>query len=380
MAEERVGSRVAGQCVVATAADDQVGGTAADQSIVSTFPLKRHRAGEAAGVERVVADDTLTGNAGTDTLFGQAGSDVLDENRNASFEISKAVLNIRNNGNTTSEANYFDTIEWLHLTGAPNGKVVDAALSTILGAQRSGSTAVIHPTRPPTPAQLSVRTVYNSVIANGDNSPSVNDLTDFGDASTIKGTTTQTWVLANLGGEVLNLSGNPAVTITGDNASDFTITKQPDAIIPAKATTSLSIAFQPSEVGLRTATVHIASNNPGVPDYQFAIQGTGASDGMSLKPQRIDLGIGPSNPTNFTEINGTVYFVADDQIHGRQIWRTDGTAASTRMLVDLTLNGITSIGSLSNDQGELVFETYDATHGQQHWRSDGTAEGLDTER
>jgi hypothetical protein len=194
-------------------------------------------------------DDTLTGNAGTDTILGQDGADVLDENRNASFKITKASLDIRSEGSVTYEGNYFDTIEWLHLTGAPSGEVLDAALSTILATQSAstptGAAVAVYPAPPP---QLSVHTASNSVIANGDASPSASDFTDFGDATTNNGTTIRTWILANLDGEVLNMSGNPAVTIIGDNASDFTITKQPDATIPTKATTS--VVLTPAEISV----------------------------------------------------------------------------------------------------------------------------------
>ncbi len=43
-----------------------------------------------------------------------------------------------------------------------------------------------------------------------------------------------------------------------------------------------------------------------------------------------------SDPQNLTNINGTLYFTANDGVHGRELWKSDGTAAGTSMVIDLT--------------------------------------------
>ena len=40
-----------------------------------------------------------------------------------------------------------------------------------------------------------------------------------------------------------------------------------------------------------------------------------------------------SFPADFFEINGTVFFVAEQEDRGRELWKTDGTVAGTEMVV-----------------------------------------------
>jgi len=86
---------------------------------------------------------------------------------------------------------------------------------------------------------------------------------------------------------------------------------------------------------------------------------------------------GGSKPEQLTPMGGKVYFVADDGIHGRELWRTDGTNAGTQLVKDVDPDpedyqgiwDLTAIGNL------LFFSGYDDAHGQELWVSDGTTEG-----
>lgn len=42
-----------------------------------------------------------------------------------------------------------------------------------------------------------------------------------------------------------------------------------------------------------------------------------------------------SDPTDFTVINGTLYFTATSNLYGRELWKTDGTNAGTEMVKDI---------------------------------------------
>ncbi|WP_369385263.1 choice-of-anchor D domain-containing protein [Jejuia pallidilutea] len=116
-------------------------------------------------------------------------------------------------------------------------------------------------------------------IANGDASPSTIDDTDFGSILTVSGNNSNTFTIQNLGTITnLNLTGaSPYVNISGAHASDFTVTAIPSGAIAGSSSTTFEITFDPSALGLRTATVSISNNDSDENPYTFDIQGTGIS-------------------------------------------------------------------------------------------------------
>jgi len=53
----------------------------------------------------------------------------------------------------------------------------------------------------------------------------------------------------------------------------------------------------------------------------------------------INPGSGSSSPYNLTNINGTLYFTADDGTNGYELWKSDGTSAGTFQLKDINPGG-----------------------------------------
>jgi trimeric autotransporter adhesin len=109
-------------------------------------------------------------------------------------------------------------------------------------------------------------------IADGDVTPISGDFTQFDSTSVCNGTTTRNFYVANTGGNTLSVT---SATVTGANASDFTISVAPASTVAAGDSTMFTVVFDPSGAGVRSAVINIASNDCDEAAYDFAIQGIG---------------------------------------------------------------------------------------------------------
>src|SRR4051812_13608992 len=83
-----------------------------------------------------------------------------------------------------------------------------------------------------------------------------------------------------------------------------------------------------------------------------------------------------SQPQDLVTINQVVYFSAEDASNGRELWRSDGTAAGTTIVKDISPGVAGSNPSnLINVGGTLFFSANNATSGIELWKSNGTATG-----
>ena len=80
---------------------------------------------------------------------------------------------------------------------------------------------------------------------------------------------------------------------------------------------------------------------------------------------------------SFTEMNGRLFFLAEDGINGYELWKTDGTEAGTAMVADLTPGGAGSFIQARNVlNGSLLFAVKrSAPTLWEMWKSDSTAAG-----
>ena len=93
-------------------------------------------------------------------------------------------------------------------------------------------------------------------------------------------------------------------------------------------------------------------------------------------------GVKNQGPYLLTSVGSAMFFTADDGTHGRELWTSDGTAAGTVLVEDISPDdgeddydyydapyGLTDVG------GTLFFTADDGAAGRELWRSDGTAAG-----
>lgn len=78
-----------------------------------------------------------------------------------------------------------------------------------------------------------------------------------------------------------------------------------------------------------------------------------------------------SSPLNLLDVDGRLFYSADDGIHGREPWRSEGTRASTRLIEDIVPGAAGSSPSEYVDvHGRVFFSVRNEL-----WMSDGTPEG-----
>ena len=142
-----------------------------------------------------------------------------------------------------------------------------------------------------------------SIISNGDSTPATFDATDFG-SSEITATKTANFSIGNTGKQDLTLTGTPRVEITGTHAADFSVQFQPTALpISPDSSTSFVVAFTPSALGLRQATVSIESDDPDEAPYTFSVQGTGTAQTSEIQ---VFKGASTANADELTSGAGSV--------------------------------------------------------------------------
>ena len=96
---------------------------------------------------------------------------------------------------------------------------------------------------------------------------------------------------------------------------------------------------------------------------------------------------GFGNGAEFTKLGGFVYFGADDGVHGRELWRTDGTEAGTTLFKDIRPGSTGSSGTILVGEGNsvndvfhltrvgdrIVFAADNGVHGKELWKTQGSA-------
>jgi uncharacterized repeat protein (TIGR01451 family) len=180
----------------------------------------------------------------------------------------------------------------------------------------------------------------NSVdIADGDAVPALDDYTDFGAVAMASGTVVRTFTIANSGPNPLLLG---SVTVGGTHATDFTVSLAPTSPVAVTGSTTFQVTFDPSEEGVRSATLSFLNNDSNENPFNFSIQGTGDGAEIAVSGNTVTIVDGDTTPHLADHTDFGVVAVDSDTVARTFTITSNGT-------VKLTLGNVTVGGANAGD-------------------------------
>ena len=190
--------------------------------------------------------------------------------------------------------------------------------------------------------------------------------TDIGGVGVNAGTREQVYTILNLGQTSLELTGNPRVAITGTNAQDFVVVTQPGASVAAGGSTTFTVRFDPSGIGVRKAHLTIPHADAPNNAYDFAIQGSGLGGGAGI--------LGNDSDGTFARN------IDDTQIHGNRFQAPSALRITELHARVLELQGIFKCAVYLDTNGvadHLLRSSLDVVNATNGWNTFTLASPLD---
>lgn len=138
--------------------------------------------------------------------------------------------------------------------------------------------------------------------------------------------------------------------------------------------------YSPSNFTEVNGKLFFTTSTDSLTDQLWTSDGTAAGTHLVKEIYSSISSPGDSSPKSFTEFNGQVVFTADESSTGRELWISDGTAGGTHILKDINPGSDSSFpygfrDTLTEFNGQLVFLADDGSTGRELWISDGTTAG-----
>lgn len=188
----------------------------------------------------------------------------------------------------------------------------------------------------------------NTVIANGDTTPSSTDFTDFGTVPN-GSKFSRSFVLKNTGASNLTFTGSPVVISGSTRFSITTSVIVTSNTLTPNTYTIIEISYNPNAAsGSSIATVTLNSNNTSDSSFTFNIQGTATAAVTSDFTQSI---LSPTFSYPYALIYGPDDYLWLTERGGKKINRVNKTTGAVDLLVDMT--SLVYYGSIGAQDGLL---------------------------
>lgn len=169
--------------------------------------------------------------------------------------------------------------------------------------------------------------------------PTAANFTHLGEVPVTGGFVQQTYTVRNLGNGPLNISN---MTITTEQAADFSIIKPPLGSLAGNASGSITIGFNPSALGFRQTLVNILSNDSDENIFTFSISGIGVEPALGVSGQGVTIANADATPS---VADGTLLGAA--AISGSSL--TQQFSVSNTGTGSLLIDGVSFTGAAAGD-------------------------------